>query len=114
MSASFNPDRTGLVRTECRCTFNGTRKLDGIRIFALMKVGVQAHHWSGVLFFYMGLLAASVKGEFPVMLHVVLLPCARPSWRLHTTLLPLTCGWRAVIVNSVPTAWHLMLVHAFH
>lgn len=66
MSASFNPDRTGLVRTECRCTFNGTRKLDGIRIFALMKVGVQAHHWSGVLFFYMGLLAASVKGEFPV------------------------------------------------
>jgi len=79
-----------------------------------MKVGVQAHHWSGVLFFYMGLLAASVKGEFPVMLHVVLLPCARPSWRLHTTLLPLTCGWRAVIVNSVPTAWHLMLVHAFH
>lgn len=83
MSASLNTDRTGIVRTECRCTYNGTRKLDGIRIFALMKVGVQAHHWSGVLFFYMGLLAASVKGEFPVMLHVVLLPCAQPSWRLH-------------------------------
>jgi len=67
-----------------------------------MKVGVQAHHWSRVLFFYMGLLAASVKGEFPVMLNVVLLPCARHSWRLHTTLLRLTCGWSAVIVNYVP------------
>uniref|UniRef100_A0A9J8ATL8 CUB and Sushi multiple domains 2 n=1 Tax=Cyprinus carpio carpio TaxID=630221 RepID=A0A9J8ATL8_CYPCA len=63
MRASLNLDRTGLVRTECRCTYNGTRKLDGIRIFALMKVGVQAHHWSGVLFFYMGLLAASVKAQ---------------------------------------------------
>ncbi|XP_026144649.1 CUB and sushi domain-containing protein 2 [Carassius auratus] len=63
MSASLNPERTGIVRTECRCTYNGTRKLDGIRIFALMKVGVQAHHWSGVLFFYMGLLAASVKAQ---------------------------------------------------
>lgn len=70
MSASLNSDRTGLVRTECRCTHKGTRRLDGIRIFALMKVGVQAHHWSGVLFLYMGLLAASAKGEFPVILHV--------------------------------------------
>ncbi|KAA0710448.1 CUB and sushi domain-containing protein 2 [Triplophysa tibetana] len=37
MSASLNSDRTGLIRTECRCTHNGTRRLDGIRIFALMK-----------------------------------------------------------------------------
>ncbi|XP_052388948.1 CUB and sushi domain-containing protein 2-like [Carassius gibelio] len=63
MRASLNIDSTELVRTECRCTYNGTRKRDGIRIFALMKVGVQAHHWSGVLFFYMGLLAASVKAQ---------------------------------------------------
>ncbi|KAI7798450.1 putative CUB and sushi domain-containing protein 2 [Triplophysa rosa] len=63
MSASLNSDRTGLTRTECRCTHNGTRRLDGIRIFGLMKVGVQAHHWSGVLFLYMGLLAASAKAQ---------------------------------------------------
>ncbi|XP_055074905.1 CUB and sushi domain-containing protein 2 [Misgurnus anguillicaudatus] len=65
MSASLNCDRTGLVRTECRCTYTGTRRLykDGIRFCALMKVGVQAHHWSGVLFFYMGLLAASAKAQ---------------------------------------------------
>jgi len=40
-------------------------KADGIRIFSLMKAGVQVHHWSRVLFLYMGLLAASVKGKSP-------------------------------------------------
>lgn len=60
MTAASNRDgATGLARRpECAC-----RKGDGIRIFALMKAGVQAHHWSRVLFLYMGLLAASVKGK---------------------------------------------------
>ncbi|KAI1901838.1 hypothetical protein AGOR_G00038510 [Albula goreensis] len=63
MSAALNSDGTGLVRTACRCTYSGARKLDGLGIFALMKVGVQAHYWSRVLFLYMGLLAASVKAQ---------------------------------------------------
>ncbi|XP_036410979.1 CUB and sushi domain-containing protein 2 [Megalops cyprinoides] len=63
MSAALNSDGTGLVRTECRCTYSGAKKLDGLGIFALMKVGVQAHYWSRVLFLYMGLLAASVKAQ---------------------------------------------------
>ncbi|CAM9162175.1 unnamed protein product, partial [Lampetra planeri] len=41
----------GLVRgREYAC-----RRGDRVGIFALMKVGVQAHHWSRVLFLYMGL-----------------------------------------------------------
>ncbi|KAK5911521.1 hypothetical protein CgunFtcFv8_005687 [Champsocephalus gunnari] len=51
----------GLVRRP-ECAY---RKGDGIRIFAIMKSGVQVHHWSRVLFLYMGLLAASVKGKSP-------------------------------------------------
>ncbi|XP_023131571.2 CUB and sushi domain-containing protein 1 [Amphiprion ocellaris] len=60
MTAASNRDgATGLLRRpECAC-----RKGDGIRIFALMKAGVQAHHWSRVLLLYMGLLAASVKAQ---------------------------------------------------
>ncbi|CAJ1083788.1 CUB and sushi domain-containing protein 2 [Xyrichtys novacula] len=60
MTAASNRDgATGLARRpECAC-----RKGDGIRIFALMKAGVHAHHWSRVLFLYMGLLAASVKAQ---------------------------------------------------
>ncbi|KAK5883943.1 hypothetical protein CesoFtcFv8_020213 [Champsocephalus esox] len=49
----------GLVRRP-ECAY---RKGDGIRIFAIMKSGVQVHHWSRVLFLYMGLLAASVKAQ---------------------------------------------------
>lgn len=60
-TASIRDGATGLARRpECAC-----RKGDGIRIFALMKAGVQAHRWSRVLFLYMGLLAASVKGKSP-------------------------------------------------
>ncbi|AWP21874.1 putative CUB and sushi domain-containing protein 2 [Scophthalmus maximus] len=55
-------DRDGATalarRPECAC-----RNGEGIRIFALMKAGVQAHRWSRVLFLYMGLLAASVKAQ---------------------------------------------------
>lgn len=36
-----------------------------MRIFALMKAGVQAHHWSRVLLLYVGLLATSAKGKSP-------------------------------------------------
>lgn len=62
MTAASNQDgATGLFRRpEC-----AGRKVDGIRIFALMKAGVQAHHWSRMLFLYMGLLVASVKGKSP-------------------------------------------------
>lgn len=60
-TASIRDGASGLARRpECAC-----RKGDGVRIFALMKAGVQAHHWSRVLFLYMGLLAASVKGKSP-------------------------------------------------
>ncbi|CAB1423488.1 unnamed protein product [Pleuronectes platessa] len=61
MTAAANRDggAPGLARrrAECAC-----RSGDGIRIFALMKAGVQAHRWSRLLFLYMGLLAASAKG----------------------------------------------------
>ncbi|XP_023687916.2 CUB and sushi domain-containing protein 2 isoform X1 [Paramormyrops kingsleyae] len=61
MSPALNPD--GVERTTCRCAYNGTRKVVGLRIFALMKVGIQAHYWSRVLILYMGLLTASVKAQ---------------------------------------------------
>lgn len=66
MSPALHPD--GVERTTCRCAYNGTRKVFGLRIFALMKVGIQAHYWSRVLILYMGLLTASVKGKFPLSL----------------------------------------------
>ncbi|XP_048086105.1 CUB and sushi domain-containing protein 1 [Alosa alosa] len=63
MCSALNSDGTGLVRTEYRCRHSGARRPDGVRIFALMKVGSQAHYWSRVLFLYMGLLAATVKAQ---------------------------------------------------
>lgn len=55
MNAASNQDRA-----ECAC-----KRGDGVRIFALMKAGVQAHHWSRVLLLYVGLLATSAKGKSP-------------------------------------------------
>ncbi|XP_036397589.1 CUB and sushi domain-containing protein 1-like [Megalops cyprinoides] len=63
MRAALSCDRTGLERTPCRCIRSGARKLDGLGIFALMKVGVPAHNWSPFLFLYMGLLAASAEAQ---------------------------------------------------
>uniref|UniRef100_A0AAQ4NRM6 CUB and Sushi multiple domains 2 n=1 Tax=Gasterosteus aculeatus aculeatus TaxID=481459 RepID=A0AAQ4NRM6_GASAC len=58
-AASIRDRATGLAgRPECAC-----RKEDGIRIFALMKAGVRAHHWSRVLLFYVGLLVASANAQ---------------------------------------------------
>ena len=74
MTTALNRDGTGLARrSEYVCSGHSRpRKTDGIRVFALMKVGVHAHYWSRVLFLYVGLLAASVKGKFPCMFSLVL------------------------------------------
>lgn len=58
MTTAWNQD--GATGPECAC-----KKGDGVRIFALMKAGVQAHHWSRVLLLYVGLLATSAKGKSP-------------------------------------------------
>lgn len=58
MTTAWNQD--GTTGPECAC-----KKGDGVRIFALMKAGVQAHHWSRVLLLYVGLLATSAKGKSP-------------------------------------------------
>ncbi|XP_059898687.1 LOW QUALITY PROTEIN: CUB and sushi domain-containing protein 1 [Gadus macrocephalus] len=67
MTTASNRDGVGLAgRTECACsrhTHNAPQKGEGIRFFALMKRGIQAHHWSRLLFLYMGLLATSVDGQ---------------------------------------------------
>ncbi|XP_067112326.1 CUB and sushi domain-containing protein 2 [Osmerus mordax] len=65
MTTALKRDGTGFARrSECVCSGHSRpRKTDGIRIFALMKVGVHAHYWSRVLFLYVGLLAASVKAQ---------------------------------------------------
>ena len=58
MTTASNQD--GAPGAECAC-----KKGDGVRIFALMKAGVQAHHWSRLLLLYVGLLATSAKGKPP-------------------------------------------------
>ncbi|CAL8397025.1 unnamed protein product, partial [Gadus morhua 'NCC'] len=67
MTTASNRDGVGLAgRTECACsrhTHNAPQKGEGIPFFALMKRGIQAHHWSRLLFLYMGLLATSVDGQ---------------------------------------------------
>nr|XP_015204236.1 PREDICTED: CUB and sushi domain-containing protein 2 isoform X1 [Lepisosteus oculatus] len=63
MRASLNSEGRGLVRTACRCSYSGPRKLDRLGIFALMRVEVPVHYWSRVLFLYMGLLASSAKAQ---------------------------------------------------
>ncbi|CAF99445.1 unnamed protein product [Tetraodon nigroviridis] len=54
MTTAWNQD--GATRPEC-----AGKKGDGVKHFALMKAGVQAHHWSRVLLLYVGLLATSAK-----------------------------------------------------
>ncbi|XP_031645143.1 LOW QUALITY PROTEIN: CUB and sushi domain-containing protein 1 [Oncorhynchus kisutch] len=75
MTASSNRDGTGHItghvrRSACRCISRHTRtwprKVNGIRIFELMKSGVAAHHWNRVLFLFMGLLAASASASASV------------------------------------------------